>query len=115
MLLVALFIFGLYGVWIGVMGKRSSRFDQHWVKPLCCLVIVGVACLFAGRYAGNALWAQHFQDHGYTQCQGSFVLTGKWAVRVWASSPSLCSDEELKEKLRSPGYSIADINAGAEG
>jgi len=111
LLLVALFVFGLYGIWIGVTGRRSTQFDRHWLKPLSTLIVVGVLCVFMGRYIGNTLWSQSFQANGYTQCQGAFVLTGKWAVRVWSRSPLLCFDEDLKIKLRSPTYSLSDINA----
>lgn len=110
LLLAALFIFGVYGVWIGVVGRRSATFDRRWMKPLSSLILVGFVCLFIGRYAGNALWSESFQSYGYTQCPGTFVLTGKWAVRVWSSEPSICFDEELKNKLRSPAYSISELN-----
>lgn len=109
-LLVTLFVFGLYGIWIGVTGRRSSQFDRRWLKPLSTLIVIGVICALLGRHIGNTLWSDKFLANGYTPCQGPFVLTGKWAVRIWSLSPSICFDEELKIKLRSPAYNLSDIN-----
>lgn len=109
-LLAALFVFGLYGIWIGITGRRSKAFDRRAIKPLSGLVVIGLICLFVGRYAGNTLWAENFQLSGYSQCQDEFLLTGKWAVRVWASSPLICMDGELKNRLRSQTHTIYDIN-----
>lgn len=109
-LLVALFVFGLYGIWIGVTGRRSEVFDRRAVKPLSGLVVVGLMSLFIGRYVGNVQWAESFETRGYTVCQGEFVLTGKWAIRVWASTPLICLDDDLKNKLRDPAYNVFDIN-----
>lgn len=109
-LLVALFMFGVYGIWIGMTGRRSEAFDRRALKPLSGLIVIGLISLFVGRYIGNVQWAESFEARGYTVCQDKFVLTGKWAIRVWANTPMICLDDDFKNKLRNPEYNLFDIN-----
>lgn len=109
-LLLALFLFGLYGIFIGVAGRRCEMFDQHILKPLNVLMLLGLLSLFAGHHLGNSLWANSFEAKGYTRCQEDFVLTGKWATSVWAKTPRICLDVNLRNKLRDPAFPVFDIN-----
>lgn len=108
--LVGMFVYALYGVWIGVVGCRHSWFERHVQKPLAIFLLVGVACIFLGRFAANSYWESQFVSHGYNHCQRDFVMTGRWATRVWASSPSICEDSELKTLLRSTDVPLFEIN-----
>lgn len=111
LLLLCLFLLGCYGLAIGIKGERNQWVDRHLIKPLNIGIIVGALLMFAGKYVGNKLWSSELINEGYVHCDDSFVLTGTWATDVWALSPTICMDPELKAALRQPNGSVYNINS----
>lgn len=66
--------------------------------------------MFVGKQVGTSYWEEKFQSEGYVRCHGSFALTSRWSVDVWALSPSICMDPDLKDALRHSGGSVYEIN-----
>lgn len=110
LLLIGLFIIGCYGAYIGVRGHRNQWFDKHCLKPLGGVIVAGLVLMFVGKYYGNTYWDQSLKTEGYIQCNGSFALTGKWAIDVWAQSSAICIDPNLKDALRHSKGSVYEIN-----
>lgn len=95
---------------MGLKGQRSLWFDKHCIKPLGIMAVAGLALMFVGKYVGTTYWEHQFEERGYVKCKGSFILTSKWSIDVWALNPSICMDPLLKDTLRHSKGSIYEIN-----
>jgi len=111
---LGLALLGMCGIIVAIRGKGFVKsVGGKLNRAVTLLIVVGLFGALFGSYVANKLWAENFQNHGYSECSQPFLMTGKWFTAVWVDSVSLCDDRRVL-KLFGAGKHVSYINTFIE-